>query len=138
MLSDEHTPSVLMAVSPRAADRIRRILHGFRLECPASLGELAQALRSSSFDVVVVGSHFDGSRALEASRMVRWHAPQVPLACVRGAPFCNPLGEATLAAFRAAAEELGVDCFVDVLQFADDDAGNARLRAMFDRLVFVT
>ena len=138
MLSDEHTPRVLMAVSPRAADRIGRILHGFRLECPGSLSELAQALHSSSFDVVVVGSHFDGSRAIEALKMVRWHAPQVPLACVRGAPFCNPLGEATLAAFRAAAEELGVDCFVDVLRFADDDAGNARLRAMFDRLVFVT
>jgi hypothetical protein len=138
MLSGKHAPRVLMAVSPGAADRIGRILHGFRLECSGSLGELAQALRSSSFEVVVVGSHFDGSRAIEALKMVRWHAPQVPLVCVRGAPFCNPLGEATLAAFRAAAEELGVDCFVDVLQFADDDAGNARLRTMFDRLVFVT
>jgi hypothetical protein len=138
MLSDERRPRVLMAVSPRAADRVGRILHGFRLECPASLGQLAHAVRCASFDLVIVGSHFDGSRALEALKMVRWHAPQVPLACVRAVPFCNPLGEATLAALQGAAEELGIDCFVDVLQFPDDDAGNARARAIFERLVFVT
>ena len=137
MLSDERKPRVLMAVSPRAVARMRRILEGFRLECPGSLGELAHAMRGCSFDLVVVGSHFDGSRTIEALKTVRLHAPQVPLACVRAAPFCNPLGEATLAALQAAAEELGIDCFVDVLQFPDDDAGNAGVRALFDRLAFV-
>ena len=70
--------------------------------------------------------------------MVREHSPQARLVCVRAGPFCNPLGEATLAALQTAAEELGINGFVDLPEFPDDDAGNARVRAMFERLVFVT
>ena len=136
MLSEERKPRVLMAVSLPAAERIGRILvEDFRIERAASLRELVHTMRCSSFDLVIVGAHFDGSRAIEALDVVRLHAPQVPLVCVRVAPFCDPLGEATLAAFQTAVEELGVDCFVDLLTFPDDGAGNARIRTMIERLL---
>lgn len=115
---------------------MRRVLQGFRVEQPASLSQLAHAVRCSSFDLVLVSADFDGSRAIEALKTARWHAPRVPLVCVRAAPFPHPLGAATLAAFQAALEELDVDCFVDMMQFADDDGGNARVRGLLERLAF--
>ena len=138
MPPDERRVRVLIAVSPRAADRLGRILRGHRQEWARSLRELMDAVQGSSFDLVIVGAHFDGSRTIEALKTVRQHAPQAPLVCLRAAPFCNPLGGATLAALHTAAEELGIECFVDLLNFPDDDSGNARVRAMLERLVFVT
>lgn len=127
---------MLLAVTERAAERMARILTGWEVTAAASLAQFSHALRCSEFELVIVGCHFDGSRALEAVKTAMTHAPQVPLACVLAAPFSSPLGEGTVAAFHAAAEELGVDCFIDVLQFPDDASSNARVRAMLERLVF--
>jgi hypothetical protein len=138
MLSRERKPRVLMAVSDRAAERMSRVLAGWEVVTAASLPQFVHALRCSEFDLVIVGCHFDGSRALEAVKSVMAHCARVPLACVLAAPFSSQLGEGTVAAFHAAAEELGVDCFIDVLQFPDDEAGNARVHAMLERLLFVT
>jgi hypothetical protein len=138
MLSRARKRRVLMAVSARAAERMCRILEGMDLECPGSLRELAFALRCQSFDLVIVGCDFDGSQAIDAMKMARLNAPRVPLACVRVAPFSSALGEATISALHSAAEELGADCFIDVLQFPDDPEGNARVLEMLERLVCVT
>jgi len=138
MFAGQRRPRVLMAVSEGAAERMCRILDGLEVERPAAMPQFVHALRCSSFDLVVVGAHFDGSRAIDAIKTARMHAGHVPLACVRAAAFCTPLGEATLAAFRSAAEELGADCFVDVLQFPDNAEGDARVRRMFERLLYVT
>jgi hypothetical protein len=127
-----------MADGDEAADRMCRILDGLELERPAAMPEFVHALRCSSFDLVVVGSHFDGSRGIDAIKAARMHAAHVPLACVRAVPFGSRLGDATLAAFRTAAEELGADCFVDVLQLPENAEGNARVRGMLERLVYVT
>src|ERR687896_462840 len=91
-------PRVLVAVSERAAERMVRILDGLELEKAGTLSVFAHAMRCSSFDLVVIGCHFDGSHAIEAVKTARWHAPDVPLACVRAAPFSSSLGEATLSA----------------------------------------
>jgi hypothetical protein len=138
MPSHERKPRVLMAVSERAAQRMLRVLSGWEVASAASLPQFVHALRCCEHDLVIVGCHFDGSRALEALKSATAHAPRVPLACVLAAPFSSHLGEGTVAAFHAAAEELGVDCFIDVLQFPDDEAGNARVHAMLERLLFVT
>lgn len=110
-----------------------RILEGFAPEWCGSVDELRHALQCARFDLVVIGSRFDGSNAIEAVKaVVDQGQGAAPLACVRAAPFGVPLGEATLAAFKVAAAELGARCFVDVLQFPDDDAGNAEVRAMLE------
>ena len=129
---------VLTALDPRAEDRMCRILEGLEPSRVGELSELVHALGCGSFDLVIVGSHFDGSRGIEALRYARLLAPYAALACVRVVPFSTALGDATLTAFQAAAEGLGADGFVDVLEFADDEEGNARVRAMLDRLMYVT
>jgi hypothetical protein len=123
----------LMGVSARAESRMIRVLSGWDLARATSVHEFVHELRCSTFDLVIVGTHFDGSRALEAVKAARFQAPQVPLACICAVPF-QGLGEASLAAFRAAAEEMGADCFIDVLQFPDDAEGNARVRTLLERL----
>lgn len=128
------TPRVLMAVSPRAAQRMCRILDGWEIVQPESLRTLAHELRRATYDLIIVGHLFDDSRAIEAARAALLHAPRVPLVCVRAAPFQSVLGDAAIDAFHAAAEELGAECFIDVLQFPDDGEGNARVRLLIERL----
>lgn len=136
MLWDTRKPHVLTAVSPRAAKRMSRILQGFVVQRAYSATDVARALRCWSFDVVIVGSRFDGPNAIEAVKLVLGRTPGVPLVCVHLERFCPAAEQATLAAFRAACEELGVD-FVDVLSFPDDEAGNARVRAELESILLL-
>lgn len=124
----------LLAVSPRAVDRMSRILAGWDLTQPPSLHAMVDDLRCKRFELIIVGHFFDDSQAIEAVWTALQQAPHVPLVCVCGAPFRGPLGEGALAAFHAAAEQLGADCFVDVLKFPDNPEGNAQVRAILDRL----
>src|SRR4026207_1522760 len=103
MFAGQPRPRVLMAVSEGAAERMCRILGGLELERPVAMPQFVDALRCLSFGLVGVGSPFDGCRAIDAINIARTHAADVPLACVRAAPFCTPLGDAPLAAFRRAA-----------------------------------
>jgi hypothetical protein len=137
MHARKRRPRVVLAVSMRAAERMNRVFEGWQVTRPASVAELSQVLRMGSADLVVVGSLFDGSRAIEAVKAARRDAPGVPLVCVRAAPFYSALGRSALAALRCAAEELGADCFIDVLEFPDDAEGNRRVRAMLERLACV-
>ena len=105
----------LLAVSPRAVDRMSRILAGWDLTQPPSLHAMVDDLRCKRFELIIVGHFFDDSQAIEAVRSAA-------------------LGEGALAAFHAAAEPLGADCFVDVLKFPDNPEGNAQVRAILDRL----
>lgn len=138
MLMNERRPHVLLAVDPRVAQRMLRILEGFAVERAATVADVAGALQRSRFDLVIVDSHFDRSHAIEATQAVLAKARDVPLVCVRAMPFNTFLTGASVAAFRAAAVALGADLFLDVLQFPDDDAGNARARAMLERVALVT
>ena len=138
MLSNERRPRVLIAVNPRASGRMLRVLEGFAVERAATVDEVSGALQRLRFDLVIVGSHFDRSHGIEAIEAVLAQACEVPLVCVHAAPFNTPLTEASVAAFRAAAMALGADLFLDVLQFPDDDAGNARARAMLERAALAT
>ncbi len=137
MPASDRKPRVLLAVSPRAAGRMRRVLDGWEIAQLDSLSALAHELRCTSYDLVVIGHLFDGSRAIEAVKTTLLHARHVPLVCVRAAPFETTLGDAAICAFQAAAEELGAECFIDVLQFPDDGEGNAHMRRIIERLAFV-
>jgi hypothetical protein len=130
-------PRVLLAVSERAAERMCRILDGWEIVQPESLRALVHEVRCTTYDLVVVGHLFDGSRAIEAVKTALLHAPDVPLICVRAAAFRTSLGEAAIGAFQSAAEELGAECFIDVLHFPDDPEGNVRVRRLIERLAYV-
>jgi hypothetical protein len=53
--------------------------------------------------------------------------------CVRGLP--SRLGHRSLHALRTVLDELGARDFIDLLEYPDDALGNARVRAMLERLM---
>jgi hypothetical protein len=55
--------------------------------------------------------------------------------CVRGLANVSPLRAASVHALCLAAEELGVDSFVDLNEFPDDDVGDSRVRMLLESLL---
>jgi len=89
MFAGQRRPRVLMAVSEGAAERMCRILDGLEVERPAAMPQFVHALRCSSFDLVVVGAHFDGSRAIVPTASSMYcNSPTTPKA-TRGCGACS-------------------------------------------------
>lgn len=126
-------PRLVVAVGPATRDRLARILAGWPVRYVASLDGLTQALDLWAHELVIVSSRFDHSQALHALEQALKRTDR-PVVCVRGIAQLSPLGEASVQALRVAARELGVACFIDLNQFADDAAGDARVRAMLEQL----
>ena len=100
--------------------------------------QLLRELGKGRCDMLIVGTHFQQSTAIAAIEHVLACDRTVPVVCMRCRPFTTPLGKPTLDALRIASRALGARSFIDLLDYADDEAGNARVRAMFERVLCVT
>lgn len=128
-------PRVVAAVSPEVQRRIRAILCGCELHFVQTGKQLLRALDEARCDMLIVGSHFDESTAVAALERVLARGETFPVVCVRGMPFATKLGQPTVEALRIASSELGAQHFIDLLQYPDDENGNACVRAMLERLL---
>src|ERR687895_1321299 len=128
-------PRVVAAVSPDVQRRIRTILAGCELHFVHTGAELLRALEVTRCDMLIVGSHFDESTAVAALERVLARGQAFPVVCIRGMPFALRLGQPTIEALRMASSELGAQHFIDLLRYPDDENGNARVRAMLERLL---
>jgi hypothetical protein len=128
------TPRVLAAVSRGLAPRIRAILPECEVCFVRTGAQLVRALDDSRWDMLIVGMHFDESSAIAALERVLARDETFPVVCVRGVPF-DRLGQPALHALRMALGELGAQNFIDLLEYPDDALGNARVRAMLERLL---
>jgi len=125
---------VLLAVGPQARHRLQRILGGdCDLRHVASTTELLQALDPAVHDMVVVGAHFDESHTLDVLARIFHHDHARIVVCVCGRR--GLLGEATVNGLGLASRVLGARGFVDLTAYPDDDAGDARIRSLFQRLL---
>lgn len=129
--------SLLLATSVETQRRLGRALQGLDLACAASAAEVRAALAARQFDLIVVGAHFDESRALEMVEEIRRTPHTAGLVCVRGTPF-HHVGRPAMEAFRVACEALGVRRVVDLLDYPDDDTGNRAIRELFESHLSVT
>jgi hypothetical protein len=128
------TPRVVAAVGRSLQGRIRAILPDCELRFVVTGAELLRALDREPCDLLIVGLHFDQSSAVQALQRVLARDEAFPVVCVRGLPF-SLLSRSALEAARLALSELGAHNFIDLLEFPDDALGNARVRAMLDRLL---
>jgi hypothetical protein len=135
MTAPPAAPRVVAAVSPDVQHRIRAILPGCELHFVHTGAQLLRALKAARCDMLIVGSHFDESTAVAALERVLGRGETFPVVCVRGLPFTRGLGQGSLDALRMASDELGAQYFIDLLQYPDDEHGNARVRAMLERLL---
>jgi hypothetical protein len=135
MTSPAAAARVVAAVSPDVQRRIRAILSGCELHFVHTRAQLLRALEGERCDMLIVGSHFDESTAVAALERVLARGETFPVVCIRGMPFASRLGKPTIEALRMASSELGAQHFIDLLQYPDDEHGNARVRAMLERLL---
>ena len=111
---------VVAAVSPDVEARLRAILPKCELRFVRTGAQLMRALDKAGCDLLIVGLHLDEWSALAALEGVLSREQTFPVVCVRGAPSLSPPAGQN---------------FIDLLQYADDALGNARVRAMLVRLL---
>lgn len=126
---------MIVAVAAEARERLRAILSRSELRFVDTEEELLRALAEGRCDMLIVGAHFQESSAIAAMEHVFARDKTVPLVCIRGKPFDLPLGKPALDALGMASRALGASNFIDLLEYPDDEAGNARVRAMLERLI---
>ena len=134
MTSPAAVPRIVVAVSDDVQRRIRAILPECELRFVHTGSQLVRVLDEAHCDMMIVEVHFDESTALAALKCALSRDGTFPVVCVRGVPFAK-LGRPALDALRMALGEPAAQIFIDLLQYSDDDAGNARVRAMLERLL---
>lgn len=127
-------PRVVAAVSRDIQRRLRAILPECEVRFVQTGAQLARMLDEARCDMVIIGMHFDESSAIAALERVLSRKETFPVVCVRGVPFSR-LGQPALDALRLALGALGAQNFIDLLQYPDDERGNARVGAMLERLI---
>ena len=127
------SPRVVAAVSAGVRRRISAILQGCELRFVRAGSELVRALDEARCDLMIVEVHFNESSAAAALRCVLARDERFPVACVREVPSERP-GYAALGALRMAAG-VGAQAFIDLLDYPDDEAGNAGARAVLKGLL---
>jgi hypothetical protein len=134
MIPPPAAPRIVAAVSRDVQCRIRAILSECELCFVCTGSELVRVLDEAHCDMMIVEVHFDESTAVAALKCALSRDGTFPVVCVRGAPFAK-LGRPALDALRMALGELRAQHFIDLLQYADDEIGNARVRFMLERLM---
>ena len=126
---------VVAAVGPYVKPRIRAILPECDLHFVASGSELVQALDEAPCDMMIVEVHFDESTAAAALRCALARDETFAVVCVRNVSFAGSPHAALNALRMVLGGCMPVNAFVDLVDYADDEAGNGRVRGMFERLL---
>jgi hypothetical protein len=134
MTSPPAAPRIVAAVGRDVQRRIRAILPECELRFAHTGSQLVRLLDEAPCDMMIVEMHFDASTAVAALKCARSRDETFPVVCVRSVPFAK-LGWRALDALRMALGEPGAQHFIDLLQYADDAIGNARVRSMLERLM---
>ena len=125
---------VLIADVPQMDARYQAALAGCELAFARTTTQACFALASAPFGLVVIGVYFDDSRMFDLVRAIRADpdSGEVPIVCVRGRPGFTAVTGRTL---ETTLKVLGVDDFIDLAHFGDDESGHAALRAAIERLL---
>ena len=107
-------------------------LGGWPLEFVRSLRDARALLEAKRYRLVVVGVYFDDSQMFDLVRAIRNDEThnEAPIVCVRGGPGFAAVTTRTL---EMACRALSADAFVDLIQYTDEAAGDAELRAVVQR-----
>ena len=122
---------LIAAVSPAARTRIRKVAPKCELRFVESGDELLREIEHC--DMLILGAHFEESSTVAALERVLSRRKGLPVVCVRGAR--SRYGQRSLHALRMALNELGASSFIDLLDYPDDETGNARVRALLEHLL---
>ena len=124
---------ILVADVPHMDGRYGEAFRDWEVRFVRTMAEACQVLAQHRYDLIVIGVYFDDSQMFDLVRAIRNDEAQadVPILCVRGHPGFTAVTSRTL---EVALKTLGANEFVDLVQFGDEAAGNAGLRAAGERL----
>lgn len=129
---------ILVAVGPDNRERLTRILEGHELVFVEHGAAARDCLESHRFGLVCLGVHFDESQMFSLLGDIRSHAlyRKVPILCVLGS-WGRMLSEVAVEGLDHAVKAMMANGFLNMLHFADDDEGNARIRRVVDYLILI-
>ena len=126
-------PRVVAAVPREAEPRILSVLPQCNVRFVHTGEQLLRALDEGPCHMVIVGMQFDESTAVAALERIFARDETFPVVCVRSVH--SRLGKPALDSARIALGELGAQHFIDLLEYPNDDAANARVRSMLGALM---
>jgi DNA-binding NtrC family response regulator len=120
---------------PVAAERLRRILAGYRVVTVVTFAEAKQALSREKFKLAVLGVYFEESRMFELLSFAKGSLMNrdTPIVCVLG--MRGALSGATIRSLEQAVNSLPGSVFLNLIAIPDDERGNALVRRYFERLL---
>jgi hypothetical protein len=127
--------TILTAVAPDTAERVRRILAGHTLHFVSHIDEARRALDNNDVQLVFVGARFDESRMFDLLEFIRADAETKGIPIVAAVVATTRLTRETITGLAHATKIFGASVFVNLNDFADDDTGNGRLRIIVDALI---
>ena len=129
---------ILVAVGQDNRERLARVLDGHELVFVETGDAAREQLENERFGLVCLGVHFDESQMFSLLGDIRAHAKyrKVPVLCVLGS-WGRMLSEVAVEGLDHAVKALMANGFLNLLHFADDPEGNARVRRIVDYLILI-
>ena len=129
---------ILVAVGPDNRERLTSVLQGHELLFVETCEQARERLEQERFGLVLLGVHFDESRMFSLLGDIRAHAKyrKVPILCVLGS-WGRMLSEVAVEGLDHAVKAMTANGFLNLLHFADDAEGNARVRRIVDYLILI-
>ena len=129
---------ILVAVVHDNRERLARVLEGHELMFVDDGDAARELLDREVFGLVMLGVHFDESQMFSLLGDIRSHARyrKVPVLCVLGS-WGRMLSEVAVEGLDHAVKAMMANGFLNLLHFADDDEGNARIRRITDYLILI-
>src|SRR5688572_26619540 len=129
---------IMLAVVHDNRERLERVLAGHDLVFVETSDEARRLMENERFGLVLLGVHFDESQMFSLLGDIRAHAMyrKVPILCVLGS-WGRMLSEVAVEGLDHAVKALMANGFLNLLHFADDAEGNARIRRIVDYLILI-
>jgi hypothetical protein len=135
LLSVPSMARILTAVAPDTEDRVRRILTGHELVFVRSLTDAESMLQAGGIQLVFVGAAFDESRMFELLDYIRRSAEHENIPIVAAIVGATRMTAETISGLAHATKIFGASIFVNLNDFPDEQAENARIRIIVEALL---
>lgn len=128
---------ILLACAEKAYTRLYAILSDHEITFVSTLADAEATLKGDDFNLIMIGTRFDGSRIFDLLRSVKRDARHsgLPVICFRGIKLTETKDKSLLRTVEMACKEMGANSFFDLLAFADDRLGNAGVRSIVNHLI---
>lgn len=124
---------ILIAGVPETFSRLSTILTGYAPHFIETFEGAQKHVRSTPYDLIMIGVHFDESRMFDLLYYLKARASEVPVICYRLTAGAETRTKLTMLAVAIASRALGAVAFLDLFDAPDEEAANGALRELVDR-----